>query len=85
MKRPFSKTGSPCDNIQPDTNPIHVHLSDGSCMTSMQTGIIPINGLPIAARHAHLFPYLKTVSLLSIGQLCESGCVSTFNKDKVNI
>ena len=85
MQRPFFKTDSPCDNIKPDTNPIHVQLPDRSCMTSMQTGIIPITGLPLAARHAHMFPSLKTGSLLSIRHLCDSGCVATFNKDEVNI
>ena len=81
----FSKTDSLCDNIQPDTNPIHVQLSNCSRMTSTKTGIIPITGLSLASRHSHLFPYLKIGSLLSIGQLCDSGCVATFNKDEVSI
>ena len=85
MKLPFFKTDSPCDNIQPNINLIHVQLPDGSRMISTQTSIIPITGLPIAARQAHLLQYLKTGSLLSIRQLCDSGCVATFNKDKVNI
>ena len=85
MQLPFFNTDSLCDNIQPDTNPIHVQLTDGSRMTSTKIGIIPINGLPLAAHYTHLFPSLKKVSLLSIGQLCDSGYVATSKKDKVNI
>ena len=85
MQRPFFKTDILCDNIQPDVNTIHVQLPNSSRMTSTQTGIIPITGLSLASRHSHLFPYLKIGSLLSIGQLCDSGCVATFNKDEVNI
>ena len=81
----FFMTDSLCDNIQPDTNPIHVQLPDGSHVPSTQTGIIPITDLPLAVGHAHLLPSIKTRPLLSIGQLCDSGCMATFNKDEVNI
>ena len=34
---------------------------------------------------ALVYPHLKSESLLSIGQLCDDGCVAVFDKEKLNI
>ena len=54
-------------------------------MISTHTGTIPIAGLPPAARQAQMFPTLKTGSLVSIGQICGSGCIATLNRQTVKI
>ena len=41
--------------------------------------------LPAAARRVHIVPALKTHSLLSIGQLCDSGCDVTFSATAVQV
>jgi hypothetical protein len=45
----------------------------------LTTTILP----PPEATSAHIFPDLATHSLVSIGQLCDSGCVATFNSNSV--
>jgi hypothetical protein len=39
--------------------------------------------LPHAARHSHILPGLAQQSLLSVGQMCDSGCAVTFTATKV--
>ena len=41
--------------------------------------------LPAPATAVHLFPSLATGSLISIGQLCDSGCTATFTKTKATV
>jgi hypothetical protein len=41
--------------------------------------------LPPSARTAHLFPALGNTSLISIGQLCDAGCLATFSSSHVDI
>ena len=48
-------------------------------MHSTEMGELDIPALPIAARHAHIVPALNGQSLISIGQLFDSGCDVTLN------
>ena len=76
---------APCQNTQPTTHGIHVHLPNNERIRATHTGNVPLQAnLPSAATKAHIFPELHT-SLLSIGQLCDHGCIATFSKDKVII
>ena len=54
-------------------------------MQSTHIAQINIPNLPDAAKQVHLFPNLASGSLLSIGQLCNSGCTATFTKSKLYI
>jgi hypothetical protein len=59
-------------------NGIAVSLPDDAHIKSTHTGTFPVPGLPLSAFRAHIFPSLKSHSLLSIGQLCDHGCKAIF-------
>ena len=73
----------PCTNLQQANPPIHVRLPDGSSIASTHTGLVPLPYIPSSACRAHIFPSIKSGSLLSIGQLCDVGCIATFDKATV--
>ena len=54
-------------------------------MYSTHTANLPIDTLPKAATKVHTFPSLGTTSLLSLGQLCDAGCVATFDSTNCSI
>jgi hypothetical protein len=41
--------------------------------------------LPISARHVHIVPALRTLSLLSMSQLCDAGCKIIFSATTVSV
>ena len=43
------------------------------------------NSLPPEALQAHIVPGIKPNSLISIGQLCDSGCIATLNAETADI
>lgn len=67
------------------TNPISITIPDGSRIQSTETGNLPIAALPPQATHAHVVPDLQTHSLLSLGQLCDSGCTATIDKNTIDV
>jgi hypothetical protein len=81
----FFKISSNLLGIKPTTNGIAVSLPDGAHIKSTHTGTLPVPGLPVSACRAHIFPYLKSHSLLSIGQLCDHGCKAVFTHTGVTI
>jgi hypothetical protein len=52
-------------------------------MYSTHVGQIDIPNLPEAARTVHIVPDLTSHSLLSIGQLCDAGCIVEFTATKI--
>jgi hypothetical protein len=46
---------------------------------------LDLPSLPSAARRVHIVPNLKTSSLLLMGQLCDAGCVVTFDATSVSV
>jgi hypothetical protein len=81
----FLKTDAPCINKRKANPSIAVLQPDGSPMYSTHEADLDIPGLPPEARNAHLLPSLEAASLISIGQLCDSGCVATFTATTVSI
>jgi hypothetical protein len=75
---------SPCTNEAPTANGIHVTLPNRQVIRSTRTCDIDQPQLPLGARQAHKFPHLAH-PLLSISQLCDHGCVATFNNTEVRI
>ena len=73
----------PCTNLQPANPPISVRLPDGSTIASTHTGLVPLPYVPASACRTHVFPSIKSGSLLSIGQLCDVSCIATFDKATV--
>ena len=72
-------------NVQRAKNPITVELPNGDSIISTHTGTLPIQGPPPKATLTHTFPELGPTSLLSIGVLCDEGCVATFTKYTVTV
>jgi hypothetical protein len=54
-------------------------------MESSHTAEVDIPQLNSAASKAHVFPGMANHSLLSVGQLCNEGCIVTFKKASVTI
>jgi len=52
-------------------------------MTSTHEAELDLPMLPPDARHVHIVPELTSLSLISIGQLCDAGCIVTFTATAV--
>ena len=72
------------DKKRTDIGP-KVRLPDNSIITTNTEGHLPLKNLPHSATHAHIFPDIKSASLLSIGQLCDSNCTAIFTKNDLTI
>ena len=46
---------------------------------------LDLPSLPLAARRVHIVPALATSSLLSMAQLCDAGCIVTFDATSVTV
>ena len=75
----------PIKELLPNPQGINVLLPNNATMRSTHTATLHVPGLPKASLTAHVFPQLASGSLLSVGQLCDSGCIATFDKDKLYI
>jgi hypothetical protein len=49
------------------------------------TATLNLPSLTHAARQAHILPGLAQHSILSVGQICDSGCAVTFTATKVSV
>ena len=59
-------------------------MPNGDIIYSTHTAYLWILTLPKEARKVHIFPHLKKV-LLSIGTLCNHGCITVFDNKGVMI
>jgi hypothetical protein len=75
----------PVTNRRITTSPIAIRNPNGSIMCSTHEGEIDIPNLPRAARTVHIVPDLASHSLLSIGQLCDAGCIVEFTATNVTV
>jgi hypothetical protein len=55
-----------------------MRLPNGATMESSHTAELDIPELNANASKAHIFPGIANHSLLSVGQLCDEGCIVTF-------
>jgi hypothetical protein len=60
-------------------------LPNGTIISSTHTAKLPFPQLPTKAIEAHVFPHLRNHALLSVGTLCDSGCIVTFTQDSVQV
>ena len=74
----------PMFNVTKATAPINVTLPDNSTMANTHEGTLRIPGVSPAASKAYIFSNMAS-SLLSIGQLCDDGCIALFDKCRVII
>ena len=72
-------------NPGPTTTGPRVRLTKNSIIQPTLFGHPPIQMLPSKATQAHAYPNLKSASLLSILQLCDSNCSALFTKKDVTI
>ena len=73
-------------NIQTVSNGPRVGLSDGSMVQGSQAGYVKLHpALTSHAQKAHIFPGIKSSSLISIGKLCDDGCTTVLNNKEIGI
>ena len=60
-------------------DPIAVKLANHEHMYSTHIGTLPLPHIPPAGTTAYTFTELGNTSLLSLGQLCDSGCTAQFD------
>ena len=54
-------------------------------MYSTHECLLDLPSLPKAARHAYIMPDLQNGTLLSVGQMCDAGCLAYFDKSSAEI
>jgi hypothetical protein len=62
-----------------------VHLPNGAIISSTHTATLNMTSLPHSARQAHIITGLAQKALLSVGQMCDSGCAVTFTATKFTV
>jgi hypothetical protein len=72
-------------NKTPAATPLSVRLPNGDTIASTHTVTLNMPSLPHAARQAHILPGLAQESLLSVGQMCDSGFSVTFTATDVTV
>jgi hypothetical protein len=73
-KEHFILANAKCSNKTPTATHVAVRLPHGNTIASTHTATLNMPSLPHAARQAHILPVLAQHSLLSVGQMCYSGC-----------
>ena len=63
----------------------NVVLPNGQTLRATHTTSIPIPTLPPEATKAYIIPDLHKYSLISVGQLCQHGCIVTFTSTHLTI
>jgi hypothetical protein len=81
----FLLANAKCSNKIPTATPWAVRLPNGDTITSTQTATLNMPSLPHTTRQAHILPGLAQQSLLSVGQMCDSGCSVTFTATEVTV
>jgi hypothetical protein len=81
----FCSVSAAVINRRPTTRPIGIANPNGTIMYSTHVAELDLPSLPLAARQVHIVPALTTSSLLSMGQLCDAGCLVTFDATSVTV
>ncbi|GKZ00135.1 hypothetical protein MPSEU_000966800 [Mayamaea pseudoterrestris] len=79
----FVTVSAPILNKIATTHPLAIQTPNGTLMHSTHEATLNIPGLPESATKAHIVPALSTHSLLSLGTLCDAGCLISFDKERV--
>jgi hypothetical protein len=74
-----------CKNKQLAQFPLEVRMPNGAVIASTHTATLDLPSFPTAARQAHILPGLVQHSLLSVGQICDSGRAMKFSANKVAV
>jgi hypothetical protein len=65
--------------------PLEVCMPNGTTIASTHTATLNMPSLQYASRQAHILHGLAQHSLLSVGEMCDSGCAVTFTATKVTV
>jgi hypothetical protein len=65
--------------------PLEGRIPNGTTIASTHTATLNLPSLPHPERQAHILHGLAHHSLLSVGQMCDSGCSITFTENKVTV
>ena len=69
-------------NVTPLTHGPRAKLPNNEYIYPIARGLLPtLSSLSTSARSSLVYPALKNASLLSIGQLCDNGCLALFDKN----
>jgi hypothetical protein len=60
-------------------------MPNGTSIQSSHTCDLLLTALPPQSRKAHILPDLFHNSIISVGQLCDSGCDVTFKQEQVSV
>jgi hypothetical protein len=78
-------TQDPHETTTKSNEPTIVTLPNGNKMHSHHKTHIQLPHINFAATEAHIFPTMTEHSLISIGQLCDAGCLATFDATTVHV
>ena len=81
----FLMTSAPVIVKETASSPLSVKLPNGDTLRSTHTCQLDIPALPTEARLGHIIPGLANHSLISIVQLCNSGCEVKFIKEACHV
>ena len=73
------------NNVTPLIDGPSVKLPNGTTMIPKHTGQLNLSTLSDNAKKVHIHKNLNDTALISIGQLCDDGCVATFDKKSLKI
>lgn len=79
----FLSITAPYTHERPAPTPLIISLPDHTTRQSTHTADLTLPHLSTEACTAHIFPALGLMTLISIGQLCDHGCVATFDATTV--
>ena len=83
--RHYFKVNAPLQNVTSVNDGVSVTLLNGESISSTHCGYVPITGISKKARQAKVLPGLTMSSLVSLNQLCDDGCVVTFDDKKATV
>jgi hypothetical protein len=81
----FLSATAPCNTKQEAHVPLSLNMPNGTNIQSSHTCDLLLTDLPPQARKVHIIPGLVHKSLISVGQLCNSGCDITFTQEQVPV
>jgi hypothetical protein len=81
----FLSATAPCMNTRAAHVPLHVKMANGTAIQSSHTSGLLLSAFNLEARRAHILTGLVHNYLISVGQLCDSGCDIIFTQDKVEV
>jgi hypothetical protein len=81
----FLSATAPCSDNQAAHVPLNINMPNGTTIQSSHTCSLLLMDLPPQARRADILPVLVHNSLISVGQLCDNGCIFTFTHSQVTV